>query len=226
MSASGKNGHMKAPLTLLAVFVSAFAFGQTPQSWPTLKLNNGKEYKDVKVSAVEPGGLKVMHAAGFARIPYEQLPKEIQAQFTFDPAKAAEQRAGEAAMREKAANDARAAEAKKQQAAAEMAELAKLEWVYVVLKIDEVTPDGLICYRHTKGGVVGSAARAINSITGGSDVIASETDYSTPLFVEGVKGKWAEGDVIEGNAARQGVKKLGNRTYQRWISKPDGLPEK
>jgi rhodanese-related sulfurtransferase len=71
-------------LCWLALTLCALADGE---KFPSLKVN-GKEYTDVIVQAVEPDSLKVMHSAGIAHIPYEDLPDEVKKLFVFDPAKA------------------------------------------------------------------------------------------------------------------------------------------
>lgn len=64
-----------------------------PRAWLRLALNDGREYHGVKLMAVEPSGIKVMHSSGVARISYEQLPGEVAAWFPHDAVKAAEHRA-------------------------------------------------------------------------------------------------------------------------------------
>ena len=200
-------------LTLLGAAVVARA--------EDLKTRGGKEYKDIKVMAVEADGLKIMHAAGMAKIPYEQLPDDLQTKYAFDPTKAAEKRTADDAAKKMSAEQARAAAAK---SAREKEENAKLEFRYMEIKVARVVEGGLIAYSHSGGGVAGSAARAMNAITGGggSGVVPEETDYSRPLFIEGVKSAVAEGDVLRGYAARKGVKKYQGRSYQLWVSKPEG----
>ena len=92
-------------LTLLGAAVVARA--------EDLKTRGGKEYKDIKVMAVEADGLKIMHAAGMAKIPYEQLPDDLQTKYAFDPAKAAEKRVDDAKKRKIAAIEAEAEAMKK-----------------------------------------------------------------------------------------------------------------
>ena len=49
---------------------------------------DGQTYKQCAVTRVEPDALRITHADGTARIPYEKLPPAIQKQY-FDPAKVA-----------------------------------------------------------------------------------------------------------------------------------------
>jgi hypothetical protein len=49
---------------------------------------DGQSYKQCAVTRVEPDALRITHADGAARIPYEKLPPALQKQY-FDPAKVA-----------------------------------------------------------------------------------------------------------------------------------------
>lgn len=53
-------------------------------------------YKDYSVSKVDPDGLRILHSDGAAKIPYEELPADLQKKYAFDPAKAAAFRADKA----------------------------------------------------------------------------------------------------------------------------------
>src|SRR6266487_2583355 len=61
------------------------------------KTINGKEYKDAKVSRVEPDGIVLRTKSGIAKLYFTELPKEVQDRFYYDAAKgnayAAEQNA-------------------------------------------------------------------------------------------------------------------------------------
>lgn len=67
---------------------------------------DGVTYQGCAISKVEPDGLKITHAVGLARIPYEKLPKELQDQY-FDAEKVAAYRKQVEAQREEAAAAAR-----------------------------------------------------------------------------------------------------------------------
>src|SRR5438552_15594631 len=78
------------------------------------KTIDGKEYKNVKISRVEPDGLVLSSKSGISKVYFTELPKEVQQRFNYDPEKAtaysAEQNAAleqtrkqqEEAMRQKA----------------------------------------------------------------------------------------------------------------------------
>src|SRR5436189_2701660 len=53
------------------------------------KTVDGKEYKKVTVSRVEPDGIMLTSSSGISKVYFTELPKEIQERFHYDPAKAA-----------------------------------------------------------------------------------------------------------------------------------------
>ena len=59
------------------------------------KTINGKEYKNVTVSHVEPDGIVVRTKSGISKIYFAELPKEVQQRFNYDPNKAAAYSAAE-----------------------------------------------------------------------------------------------------------------------------------
>lgn len=55
-----------------------------------IKTNDGKEYKDVTILGADPDALRIMYPSGVTRITFENLPKEIQKKYNYDPIKAKE----------------------------------------------------------------------------------------------------------------------------------------
>jgi hypothetical protein len=53
------------------------------------KTIEGKEYKDVTVSRVEPDGLVLKTKSGISKVYFVELPKEVQERFHYNPANAA-----------------------------------------------------------------------------------------------------------------------------------------
>jgi hypothetical protein len=49
------------------------------------KTIDGKEYKNVKVSRVEPDGVVITFSGGIVKIPFTELPPEIQKKYGYDP---------------------------------------------------------------------------------------------------------------------------------------------
>jgi hypothetical protein len=53
------------------------------------KTINGKEYKNVKVSRVEPDGIVLKSKSGISKVYFTEQPKEVQERFHYDPGKPA-----------------------------------------------------------------------------------------------------------------------------------------
>ena len=62
----------KIALAILAALSASIAFADD------FKTIDGKEYKNVTVKRVEPDGIVITHSAGVARIPFKELPKDVQ----------------------------------------------------------------------------------------------------------------------------------------------------
>lgn len=78
---------MKALLLAVLVVGTAFANGDT---YPTLKTLKGVEFRNVRVSEIEPDGITVFHAGGVAKIPFRELPEELRKKYGFDAKRAAQ----------------------------------------------------------------------------------------------------------------------------------------
>ena len=83
-------------LTFLILCFASVAFADD------FKTINGKEYKNVKVSRVEPDGIVLVSSSGISKVYFTELPKEVQERFHYDAAQAAaysaEQTASQAAF--------------------------------------------------------------------------------------------------------------------------------
>ena len=64
------------------------------------KAIDGKEYKNVTVSRVEPDGIMLMSKSGISKVYFTELPKEVQERFHYDAAQAAAYSAEQAASQE------------------------------------------------------------------------------------------------------------------------------
>jgi hypothetical protein len=53
------------------------------------KTISGKEYKNAKVSRVEPDGIVIAFSGGIVKLPFTELPSEIQKKYGYDPQAAA-----------------------------------------------------------------------------------------------------------------------------------------
>jgi hypothetical protein len=75
---------VKCWLTILASLSASLAVADD------FKTVDGKEYKDAKVSRVEPDGIVLITKSGISKVYFAELPKEVQERFHYDPQKAAE----------------------------------------------------------------------------------------------------------------------------------------
>jgi thioredoxin 1 len=64
------------------------------------KAIDGKEYKNVTVSRVEPDGITLMSKSGISKVYFTELPKEVQERFHYDAAQATAYSAEQAASQE------------------------------------------------------------------------------------------------------------------------------
>src|SRR5438034_6804208 len=76
---------MKAPPFLIVVV--CFASIALADDFKTI---DGKEYKNAKVSRVEPDGLVLMTKSGISKVYFAELPKEVQERYHYNPQEAAE----------------------------------------------------------------------------------------------------------------------------------------
>ena len=70
-------------LTFLILCLTSAAFAED------FKTVNGKEYKDVTITRVEPDGIIVKTKSGITKIYFVELPKELQERFHYDSGQAA-----------------------------------------------------------------------------------------------------------------------------------------
>jgi hypothetical protein len=96
---------MKPAVVILSV-LAALQFAVADD----FKTVTGKEYKNAKVSRVEPDGIVISFSGGIVKIPFTELSKELQEKYNYN-AKVAQKFAAESAEEIKAAN-AKAAELK------------------------------------------------------------------------------------------------------------------
>ena len=77
---------MKYWQTTLAILGALFASIALADDFKTI---DGKEYKNVTVSRIEPDGILLRTKSGIAKVYFVELPKEVQERFHYDPEKAA-----------------------------------------------------------------------------------------------------------------------------------------
>jgi hypothetical protein len=72
----------KTTLAILAMVSASFVLADN------FKTINGKEYKDVKVSRVEPDGIVLRTKSGISKVYFVELPKQFKNAFITMPPKA------------------------------------------------------------------------------------------------------------------------------------------
>jgi hypothetical protein len=77
---------MKYRRAVVAILAALSASILTAEDFKTI---NGKEYKNVTVSRVEPDGLIVKSKSGISKVYFSELPKEVQERFNYNPGKSA-----------------------------------------------------------------------------------------------------------------------------------------
>ena len=85
MQLTGSPGVMKMK-GLALILIICFASIALADDFKTI---DGKEYKNVTVSRVEPDGIVLITKSGISKIYFTELPKEVRARFNYDPEKAA-----------------------------------------------------------------------------------------------------------------------------------------
>jgi len=81
-------------LTFLILCFASVAFADD------FKTIDGKEYKNVTVSRVEPDGIVLITSSGISKVYFTELPKTVQERFHYDAAKAAGYSASQVAIQE------------------------------------------------------------------------------------------------------------------------------
>jgi hypothetical protein len=77
---------MIPPCTKFLILIVCFASVVFADDFKTL---DGKEYKNVKVSRVEPDGIVITFSGGIVKLPFTELPGEVQKKYGYDSQAAA-----------------------------------------------------------------------------------------------------------------------------------------
>jgi hypothetical protein len=77
---------MKHWQTALSIFAALFASVALAEDFKTIE---GKEYKNVRVSRVEPDGIVITFSGGIVKLPFTELPPEAQKKYGYDSSAAA-----------------------------------------------------------------------------------------------------------------------------------------
>jgi hypothetical protein len=81
--------HSKGTLAILAALSASIAFADD------FKTVAGKEYKNAKVSRVEPNGIVITFSGGIVKLPFTELPADVQKKYGYNSSAAAEYSAEE-----------------------------------------------------------------------------------------------------------------------------------
>src|SRR6266705_3435963 len=84
-------------MKILAFLILCFASVALAADFKTI---DGKEYKNVTVSRVEPDGIVLITSSGISKVYFREVPKEVQERFHYDAAKAAAYSAEQTASQE------------------------------------------------------------------------------------------------------------------------------
>src|SRR6266404_7016249 len=74
--------------TFLNVFILVVCFASVALA-DDLKTINGKEYKNAKVSRVEPDGIVITFSGGIVKLPFIELPGDVQKKYGYNSTAAA-----------------------------------------------------------------------------------------------------------------------------------------
>ena len=89
--------HSQSRMKILAFLIVCLASAALADDFKAI---DGKEYKNVTVSRVEPDCIVLISSSGISRVYFTELPKEVQERFHYDAAKAAAYSAEQAASQE------------------------------------------------------------------------------------------------------------------------------
>ena len=194
------------------------AVAQTPAQAPAYPTQNvdittvdGKEYKNVTITKVEPNGITITTDSGIEKIPFTSLSVELQTKYGYDPAKAkayaAQDAQAQAAMYEATQQELQRqhdATVEQGKADAEKERTSKLEASARVFNVNVVQS-------LSSGILADDIQQGVPIDLGASDII----------FLQGVKGA-AEGERVTVKAYRDGTFTYTNTlgasmTVQKWI---------
>lgn len=104
--------HMTPRKTTIAILAALSVSLALADDFKTI---NGKEYKNVTVSRVEPDGIIVKTKSGISKVYFSELPKEVQERFNYNPEKSAAYSAEQNAALQQARKQEEQGQAQKQQ---------------------------------------------------------------------------------------------------------------
>lgn len=129
---------MKTLLILLSLAGAAMICAAELPKFDVLNVGT-KTYRGVKVTAIEPSGIRFTHESGAARAKFEELEPDVRSKFTFDPAAAKQFEADRAHQMKMAALSAQETKLTE-----ELVKMAKQSAVRVSGRVLSVTDKGVL----------------------------------------------------------------------------------
>jgi hypothetical protein len=173
------------------------------------KTIDGKEYKNVTVSRVEPDGIVLKTKSGISKVYFVELPKEVQERFHYDAEKAARYSAKQAGrlapqlgLKESSADSTR--------------EEDKILQVEII----QVLPQGVLAYGQVTHKAFFGSQTSGQPLSGGNyDVPSGE---GKNIFLQGFSGGLAEGERFQVQAYAAGTYTYQDasgtsRTLEKWV---------
>jgi hypothetical protein len=188
---------------------------------------NGITYSNVTFGTAMPSKVSIRHSSGIASIPLEQLPRELQKRFGFDPQKAEHYRKAEAQNQAawQIAEQERLVRLKEQQANAEKLKVLEKDAVDFGGKITGLNDAGLVIQTRAAGTTIqhrtithggGDPANPLWRETVASGTIQIEARYAI-LIGHPRQSLLAIGDVVSCRAYRDGVSSNDGQPLPRWL---------
>src|SRR5207249_5743973 len=84
--------HSESKMKILTFLILCFASVAFADDFKAI---DGKEYKNVTVSRVEPDGIMLKSSSGISKVYFTELPKDVQERFHYDSVKSAAYSAGQ-----------------------------------------------------------------------------------------------------------------------------------
>ena len=85
-----KRGRIAAPVKYWKTALSIFALSASLALAEDFRTTKRKEYKDATVSRVEPDGIVIKFHGGIVKLPFTELPSDVQKKYEYDPVAARE----------------------------------------------------------------------------------------------------------------------------------------
>ncbi len=197
---------MIPPFSKSFILIVCFASVALADDFKTI---DGKEYKNVTVSRVEPDGIVLRTKSGISKVYFVELPKEVQERFHYDAEKAARYSAEQA---RRLAPQLGSKESS--------AESTREEDKTLQVEIIQVLPGGFLAYSQVTHKSFSGTRTSSGQLSGGySDLPTGE---GKNIFLQGFSGGLAEGERFQVQAHADGTYTYQDasgtsRTLEKWV---------